>query len=205
VRQHHCAQPPHAPHTPHTTELSAPHSAPTEEHTQIHTGRLPRHTHPTAVRLPSVDGMLPESWLLLKYNSLQDTQIAIASHHGNRRCYRTQPVAHYTADKLIAYHPSNRVKSNRTDGDRVNMLHASAETQRRVRVAPRRHNQTASTLCSKHDARANATTLQCANITARNHRTHRTHHTPPSSAHPTPRQQKNTPRYTRGGFRATLT
>ncbi len=32
--------------------------------------RLSRHTHTSRVRLPRVDGMLPDSWLYLKYNPL---------------------------------------------------------------------------------------------------------------------------------------
>jgi hypothetical protein len=73
-----------AHHTQHGTQLRPPHKPPTENHTQSHT-RPPRHTHNSRVRLPSVDGMLPESWLLLKLNVLQDTRTAIASHHGTRR------------------------------------------------------------------------------------------------------------------------
>jgi hypothetical protein len=85
----HCANvttrtPPHARHTQHDTHLRAPHTPPTENHTQSHT-RPPRHTHARAARLPSVDGMLPESWLMSKYTYLQDTRTAIASHHGTRQ------------------------------------------------------------------------------------------------------------------------
>jgi hypothetical protein len=64
--------PPHVCYTQQGTQLRAPHTPPTENHTQSHT-RPPRHTHCTAGRLPSVDGMLPESWLLFKYNTLQET------------------------------------------------------------------------------------------------------------------------------------
>jgi hypothetical protein len=79
----HCAvittcTPLRARHAQHGTQLRPPHTPPTENHTQSHT-RPPRHTHVRAVRLPSVDGMLPESWLLLKSNDLQDTRTAIAS------------------------------------------------------------------------------------------------------------------------------
>jgi hypothetical protein len=76
--------PPRARHTQHGTQLRPPHTPPTENHTQSHT-RPPRHTHSRDVRLPSVDGMLPESWLSFKLNALQDTRTAIASHHGTRR------------------------------------------------------------------------------------------------------------------------
>jgi hypothetical protein len=63
----HCAVitaciPPRARHTQHGTQLQPPHTSPTENHTQSHT-RPPRTTHVRAVRLRSVDGMLPESWL----------------------------------------------------------------------------------------------------------------------------------------------
>jgi hypothetical protein len=85
---------PRARHTQLGKQLRPPHTPPTENHIQSHT-RPPRHTHQRAVRLPSVDGMLPESWLLSKYNSLQDTRTAIASHHGTRRRRRPQPAAHY--------------------------------------------------------------------------------------------------------------
>jgi hypothetical protein len=93
----HCAiitacTPPHARHTEHGTQLRPPHTPPTANHTQSHT-RTPRHTHVRAVRLPSVDGMLPDSWLLDKDNDLQDTRTAIASHHGTRRRRRPQRVA----------------------------------------------------------------------------------------------------------------
>jgi hypothetical protein len=66
------------------TQLRAPHTPPTENHTQSH-AQPPHHTHQRAVRLPSVDGMLPESWLPPKSKYLQDTRTAIASHHGTRR------------------------------------------------------------------------------------------------------------------------
>ncbi len=79
----HCASitartPLHGHHTPHTTHHRAPRT-PHRTHrknTPSHT-RLPRHTSATylrAVRLLSVDGMLPESWLLCKYKFLQDTR-----------------------------------------------------------------------------------------------------------------------------------
>jgi hypothetical protein len=76
-----------------------PHTPPTENHTQPHT-RPPRHTHDRAVRLPSVDGMLPVSWLLLKVNVLQDTRTAIASHHGTRRRCRPQRAARNASQRI---------------------------------------------------------------------------------------------------------
>jgi hypothetical protein len=84
--------PPHTRHTQHGTQLRAPHTSPTENHTQSHTPP-PRRTHSRLFRLPSVDGMLPKSWLLFKLNCLQDTRTAIASHHGTRRRRRPQPAA----------------------------------------------------------------------------------------------------------------
>jgi hypothetical protein len=101
----HCAiitarTPPHARHTQHGTQLRAPHTPPTENHTQSHT-RPPHNTHTRAVRLPSVDGMLPESWLLYKINCLQDTRTAIASHHCTRHRRRPQPAAR-SASQCIA-------------------------------------------------------------------------------------------------------
>jgi hypothetical protein len=100
--------PPHTRHTQHGTQLRAPHTPPTENHTQSHT-RPPRHTHRSPVRLPSVDGMLPESVLLYKSNDLQDTRTAIASHYGTRRHSRPQPAAR-DASQCIAQHQSNQVK-----------------------------------------------------------------------------------------------
>jgi hypothetical protein len=109
----HCAiitacTPLRARHTQHGTQLRPPHTPPTENHTQSHT-RPPRHTHPRDARLLSVEGMLPESWLLFKCNPLQDTRTAIASHHGTRRRRRPQPAAHNAAQR-IAQHQSSQVK-----------------------------------------------------------------------------------------------
>jgi hypothetical protein len=78
-----CTQPPHT--TKHTTKTT---------HAQ-----LPRHTHSRAVRPPSVEGMLPESWLLSSLISLQDTRTAIASHCGTRCHCR----AHHTT-QLVTQH-----------------------------------------------------------------------------------------------------
>ena len=98
-RMHNAARTPHtARHTQFGTQLRPPHTPPTENHTQSHT-RPPRHTHVRAVRLPSVDGMLPESWLLYKPNHLQDTRTAIASHHGTRR-RRPQPAVPNAAHRI---------------------------------------------------------------------------------------------------------
>ncbi len=102
----HCAiitasTPPHARHTQHGTQLRPPHTPPTENHTQSHTRHL-RHTHDSRVRLPSVDGMLPESWLFCKCNALQDTRTAIASHHGTRRRRRPQPAARNASQRIAS-------------------------------------------------------------------------------------------------------
>jgi hypothetical protein len=121
--------PSRACHTQHGIQLRPPHAPPTENHTQSHT-RPPRHTHCRAVRLPSVDGILPESWLLYKYNPLQDTRAAIASHHATRRCRRPQRVAR-NASQRSAYHQSNQVK-----WEPVSTLHAIAHAQQPVRVTP---------------------------------------------------------------------
>jgi hypothetical protein len=67
LRQHHCAHPtartqhtaPRTTHTAHGKPQPVTHAA--------------SHTHVRAVRLPSVGGMLPESWLLFTINDLQDT------------------------------------------------------------------------------------------------------------------------------------
>ncbi len=92
LRKHHRMHT--AARTPRTARHTAPTTPqpPTENRTQSHT-RPPRHTHVRAVRLVSHEGMLPESWLLNKYNTLQDTRSAIASHHGTRRRTRPQPAA----------------------------------------------------------------------------------------------------------------
>jgi hypothetical protein len=94
--------PPHSRHTQHDTQLGPPNTPPTENRTQSHTWP-PRHTHDSRVRLPSVDRVLPESWLLCKFKCLQDTRTAIASHHGTRR-RRKQ---HISAHRIIK---SNQVK-----------------------------------------------------------------------------------------------
>ncbi len=86
------------PRTARHIALTTPHAA-TENHTQLHTPP-PRHTHCRAVGLPSIDGMLPESWLTLKSNSLQNTRSAIASHHGTRRRTRPQPAAHNASRRI---------------------------------------------------------------------------------------------------------
>jgi hypothetical protein len=85
----HCANitahtPLHARNTQRAMQLRAPHTPPTENHTQLHT-QPSRHTHLRAVRLPSVKGMLPKSWLVPNHKYLHDTRSAIASHHGTRR------------------------------------------------------------------------------------------------------------------------
>jgi hypothetical protein len=87
-------------HAPHSTALREHHNVTTEPHTQPHM-RLLCHTHVRAIRLPSIDGMLPESLLLPKYKNLQDTRAAIASHHGTRRCGHTQSAVR-NASQLIA-------------------------------------------------------------------------------------------------------
>jgi hypothetical protein len=79
---------------------------PPENRTQSHTPPR-RHTHCRAVRLPSVNGMLSDSWLLNKPKYLQDTRSAIASHDGKRRCCHAQSVAHHTT-KLVSYHQSSQ-------------------------------------------------------------------------------------------------
>ncbi len=92
--------------TQHTTRHTAPRT-PHTAHRKTHpVTRPPRHTHVRAVRLPSVDGMLPDSWLKCNHNTLQDTRTAIASHHGTRRRCRTHP-ADRSASQLI-----NQIKSN---------------------------------------------------------------------------------------------
>jgi hypothetical protein len=113
--RNHCAvitacTPLRARHAQHGTQLRPPHTPPTENRTQSHT-RPPRHTHCRAVRLLSVDGMLPESWLPCKPKYLQDTQTAIASHHGTRRRRRPQPAAH-NASQRIASIKSSQMKAS---------------------------------------------------------------------------------------------
>jgi hypothetical protein len=95
-----------AARTPHTTyrtaQFRALHTPLTENHTQSHSPFLRHitHTHDSPVRLPSVDGMLPESWLLCKSNSLQNTRTAIASHHGTRYRRRPQPAARNASQRI---------------------------------------------------------------------------------------------------------
>jgi hypothetical protein len=90
--------------TPRT--IRATHNAPTEKHTQQHVP-LSCHTHVRDRRLPSVDSMLPDSWLLPKTNSLQDTRTAIASHHDTRRRCCAQTVACNTS-QLLPSPPSHQ-------------------------------------------------------------------------------------------------
>jgi hypothetical protein len=101
-RMHTAARTPHTRHTQLGTQLRPPHTPRTANHTQSRT-LPPRHTHVRVVRLPTVDGMLPESWLLCKSRFLQDTRAAITSYHSNQRRRRPQrPVArnatHRSAD-----------------------------------------------------------------------------------------------------------
>jgi hypothetical protein len=100
---------PYARHTQHA-HSSAPHTSPTENHTHSHT-RPPRQTHLRAVRLPSVDGMLPERWLLPKLKNLQDTRtaIAIASHHG------TPPPTPASRPQRIAAHRIASIKPSQAN------------------------------------------------------------------------------------------
>jgi hypothetical protein len=75
---------PHQPF-PALTAVSRPH----------HTPRMQKRragTHERRVRVPSVDGMLPESWLLFKLNRLQDTRTDNASHHGTQRRRHPPPL-----------------------------------------------------------------------------------------------------------------
>jgi hypothetical protein len=93
----------HACHTQRGTQLRAPHTPPTESHTQSHT-RPPRHTYSSRVWLPSVDGMLPESWLLPKNNSLQNTRTATITHHirapGGDADHSQPPATHLVIDYI---------------------------------------------------------------------------------------------------------
>jgi hypothetical protein len=72
--------------------------------------------------------MLPESWLLNKYNVLKNTRAAIASHYGTQRRRRPQPAAR-NASQRIAY--NNQIKSNDKP---VSTLHAIAHAKHHVRV-----------------------------------------------------------------------
>ncbi len=68
------------PYTTHHIPQSSAHPTPrTHNDTPCHTPAFI--THRRAVRLPSVDGMLPDNWLLDKYNPLQDTRTAILQHN----------------------------------------------------------------------------------------------------------------------------
>jgi hypothetical protein len=99
---HHCTHTNARTSPQHSTQLRPPDTPPTENHTARHT-RPPCHTHDSRVKLPSVDGMLPESWLLYKFNLLHDTRTVIASHHGTRRRSRPQPAARnalHQSDKI---------------------------------------------------------------------------------------------------------
>ncbi len=147
VRQHHCTQPPLAPaHTPRTAEL---HTAPTEEHTQTHT-RLPRLTHRRAVRLPSVDGMLPESLLMCNCNCLPETP-ATASHPTPlptpaSRSQRISAIAYYCTSSINDTPESNRVRTLRAIAQAQTPTAVQVTTPRRQYMRMQtsaRHNNTA--------------------------------------------------------------
>jgi hypothetical protein len=108
LHKHHCTRPPHAHHT----APSCVHPTPfTQLNTPINPRSIRVHTHRSPIRLPSVDGTLPDSWLSFSLNSLQDTQAAIASHHGTRRRCRTQPAARNKSQR-IALHRSYPMNSS---------------------------------------------------------------------------------------------
>jgi hypothetical protein len=125
--------PPRARHTQNDTQLRPPHTPPTEKRTQSHTPP-PRHTHTRAVRLVSVDGMLPESWLVYNCNELQDTR----NSHRVTPWHPTPPPTpasrpRRSAAQRSAAHSINQFKSNETP---VSTLHAIDHAQHRVRVTP---------------------------------------------------------------------
>jgi hypothetical protein len=64
--------------------IASRHGARRRCRTQTH-ARPPRLTHTRAVRLLSIEGILPAKWLPPSINCLQDTRTAIASHDGIRR------------------------------------------------------------------------------------------------------------------------
>jgi hypothetical protein len=121
----HCASitvctPPLARHSQHGSQLIA------HRKTHSHT-RPPHHTHVRAVRLPSVDGMLPDSWLAFKTSCLQDTRTAIASHQDTRRRCRPQPAAR-NASQLVAYSSINPIQSNRMQASQHTACYPSSTT-----------------------------------------------------------------------------
>jgi hypothetical protein len=98
-----------ATHKQHRTQLRATHTPTTENHTQSHTPP-PRHTDPSPIRLPSVDGMLPESGLSPKINTLQDTNSHRVTpwHPTPTPASRPRRISAH----LSASHSINQIKSN---------------------------------------------------------------------------------------------
>ncbi len=108
-----------------TTQLRAAHTPPTEKHTQSHT-RPPRHTHTRAVRLPSVDGMLPESWLMLNPKYLQDTN----SHRVTP--WHPTPPSQPPATHLSASHTGSVNRSNQLNSNRIKASQHTASYRSRT-------------------------------------------------------------------------
>jgi hypothetical protein len=106
----------HVPHARTTSCTATAHRSDNPTHhpqkiTPSHTrAASARHTHRRAVRSPSVGGMLPESWLLVRYNSLQDTRTAIASHHGTRRRCLPRPASR--TQRISAHRIASRMKAS---------------------------------------------------------------------------------------------
>jgi hypothetical protein len=118
-----------------------PHTAPAAKHTQTHTGtQLPRLTHRRAVRLPSVDGIVPESWLMYKANCLQYTRTSttLASRHGTASSLSSATHLQVRASHATA---SNRITSHDTASDRC-PSRCCVATATDSRSARRKHTDT---------------------------------------------------------------
>ncbi len=111
------------PHTARYTTPRSPHAAHRKKNTQSHT-RPPRHTHDSLVRLPSVDGMLPESWLFCKANNLHNTRTAIASHDGTRR----RPESPASRPRRISVQRTASIKSSRMKASQHTACYRSRTT-----------------------------------------------------------------------------
>jgi hypothetical protein len=128
-----CARPPHAPQTAPRTSHPTPRIETPYRATHA---RVSRRTHRRAVRLPSVDGMLPDSWLVFNHNSLKDTT----------------PIAHGTATRASTCQsrPPSRT-CNKCLNHRGSEHAAVASTARRTPSHSTRKAAWARALTDTHD------------------------------------------------------
>jgi hypothetical protein len=136
--QHTNSRPSHDRTTATIYSTHPPH--PANAHPSRHSAR---HTHARAVRLLSVDGMLPESWFLSEYKLLQNMRAAIASGHRIRCCKpaprRISPKG-YQVPELLGEAARKLVLIPAQVPDRQG-LSDSRSTQRDTHAAPVPHSR----------------------------------------------------------------